>query len=60
MDDTHSAKAKEIRGLARNFLDLAEGTSLPDYRAKLLETAARLSDAANSLEEGLPMQARCA
>lgn len=51
MDEMNRAKAREIRSLARNFLDLAEVTVLTDYKAKLLQTAARLSDAADALED---------
>lgn len=51
MEDSRQGKAIEIRSLELNFRDMAERTDLPDYRAKLLETAARLVDAATALEE---------
>jgi hypothetical protein len=59
MDKEHTAKAMEIRALALNFLDLAEITMLEDYKAKLLQTATRLTDAANALEDVAP-HTRCA
>ncbi len=40
-----------MRELAKNVLDLAESTVLAGYRANLLQAAARLTDAANALEE---------
>jgi hypothetical protein len=49
----------EIWVLALNFLDLAEITMLEDYKTKLLQTAARLTDAANALEDTAP-RIRCA
>lgn len=54
MDEEHRAKAMEVRALAFNFLDLAEITMLEGYKAKLLQTAARQTDAANALEDATP------
>jgi hypothetical protein len=52
MEDEHNSRAEEIRAIAKNFLAAADATALPDYRNKLLETAARLVDAANAMDIG--------
>jgi hypothetical protein len=59
MDEDHRAKVIEIRVLALNFLDLAKITMLEEYKARLLQTAARLTEAANALEDVAP-HVRCA
>lgn len=58
MNSTHCAKAKEIRALARSFLELAEETTLAEYKVKLIQTAASLTNAAKALEEDGASQTR--
>lgn len=53
MRQARAEKAKEIRSLAKNFTDLAEVTTLDDYKDKLHQAATRLLEAADALESGV-------
>ena len=60
MEIMRREKAQEIRALAKSFIQMADGASVTGYRNKLLQTAARLSDAADALESEFLAEARCA
>lgn len=60
MEIIRREKAEEIRSLATSFLKMADGANLPGYKAKLLHTAALLSDAADALESELLSEAQFA